>query len=157
MTATKLDFNIRKDKSHSKNVVTERKRETEREEGWMDRSLRCRINRLGWPDKGDEFRLTPRFPAQVTWKMMVPLIKIGGLGRETDVGLIDGKEWISFQTHRTLRYSWHNHIKISSRQLDTHFWKAVKGFSGGLPFIIILYLQLYFTWQCTWNIKFLQI
>ena len=84
--------------------------------------------------------------------MMVPLIKIGGLGRETDVGLIDGKEWISFQTHRTLRYSWHNHIKISSRQLDTHFWKAVKGFSGGLPFIIILYLQLYFTWQCTWNI-----
>ena len=68
MTATKLDFNIRKDKSHSKSAVMERKREreTEREKGWMDRSLRCVINRLGRPDKGDEFRLTPRFPAQVT-------------------------------------------------------------------------------------------
>ena len=29
MTATKLDFNIRKDKSHSKTVVMGRKRETE--------------------------------------------------------------------------------------------------------------------------------
>lgn len=76
---------------------------------------------------------------------MVPLIKIGGLGRETDLELINWKQWISFQTHRTLRYSQHIHIKISSRQLDTHFYKAVKGFSGGLPFIIILYLQLYFT------------
>jgi len=38
MTATKLDFNIRKDKSHSKNVVMGRKRERQREkrDEWID-------------------------------------------------------------------------------------------------------------------------
>ena len=48
MTATKLDFNIRKDKSHSKSAVMERKREreTEREKGWVDRSVRRMIDRL---------------------------------------------------------------------------------------------------------------
>ena len=56
MKATKLDFNFRKDKNHSKDVVMERQRErdrhreteteTEREERWMDRALRCRINSL---------------------------------------------------------------------------------------------------------------